>query len=147
MTSTRAHGPAGTDLKLPPAKTTPLGAAQRSAALKRRERRLLGGLVDQGEDVFGLLRTGTKTDVGTWFRMRRVCACLLADEIVLFAPGRRPYTERIALADLGQSRYNHVTGEVVLAPAEGLGVDRLKVTPLEGLEMLAHIYKVEYDHA
>lgn len=141
-----AHDAAGTDMKLPPAKTTPLWVAERSAPLKRCERRLLDGLLGD-EDVFAVLPTGTKIDVGKWYRRHRVCVCVLADEIILFAPGPRPLTERIALADLRDSRYNHVTGEVVLAPADGLGVDRLKVPPLEGLEMLAQIYKVENDHA
>lgn len=146
MTDMPAHDAAGVDRKLPPAKTTPLWAAERSAKLKRCERRLLDGLLGE-EDVFAVQTTGTKIDVGKWYRRQRVCVCVLPDELLLFAAGPRPLTERIALADLHDSRYNHVTGEVVLAPADGLGVDRLKVPPLEGLELLAQIYKVENDHA
>ena len=141
------HDAAGVvDRSLPPAKTTPLWEADRSAELGRRERRMLDELLGQ-EDVFAVLATDTKIDVGKWYRRGRVCVCALADELILFAAGPRPLAERIALADLHESRYNHVTGEVVLAPRDGSGVDRLKVPPLEGLELLAQIYKVENDHA
>ena len=36
--------------------------------------------------------------------------------------------------------YNHVTGEVVFAPAHGLRVDRLRLAPLDGVQLLAQIY-------
>lgn len=126
-------------MKLPPASTAPLGPAARSAALPGAERRLVDELVGTA-GLFGLVRTDTKIDVGKWFRKRRICACLLGDQLLLVAEGRRPYTERIALAELRESRYNHVTGQLVFAPAEGLRQRSLKMSPLAGLQMLAQIY-------
>jgi len=133
-------------MKLPPPNTTPLAPGRVFRRLRRAQRRLADSLVGGG-DVFAVVTTKTKVDTGNWLSKRRVCACVLAEELVLFAAGRRPYTERIALADLQASLYNHVTGELMLAPAPGARVCRLKLAPLEGLKVLAQIYEVDEDHA
>ena len=133
-------------MKLPPANTAPLDRARMRRRLSGAERRLAESLAS-GRGVFAVAPTGTKVDVGRWLGKRRICACVLADEMVLLAPGRRPYAESIALADLQASRYNHVTGEVMLAPATGARLRRLKLAPLEGLQLLAQIYKVDENHA
>jgi len=94
-------------------------------------------------DVFFLVRTGTRIDVGRWYRRGRVWACALAHELALFACGRSPYRERIPFADLRGSVYNPVTGELVLAPAEGAQGRSLRMMPLDGYQMLAQIYREE----
>ena len=86
--------------------------------------------------------------MGYWLGKRRVWACVLEEEVLLFARGRRRYVERIPLQQLRGSRYNHVTGELVLAPIETAPVDTtsiksLKLPPLAALEILAYIYRGE----
>jgi len=81
----------------------------------------------------------TRTDVGMWFRQGRVRACPRAGELLLLAHGRKPYRETVPFANLGESRYNHVTGALVLAPAEGVRVHDMKLPPLEADALLATI--------
>jgi len=90
-----------------------------------------------------LLRTRTRVDVGMWFRSGRVWACRMADSLVLFAQGRKSWRTRIPYASLRRSRYNHVTGELVLAPRSERRVNSLRIMPLEGLGVLKRIYKDE----
>ena len=126
-------------MKLPPVSAKPLDRAERRTRLGGARRRFVESVTGQ-KSIFHVRKTGTKVDAGYWLGKRRVWACLLETELLLFARGRRPYVERIPLADLRESRYNHVTGEVVLAPIETATVKALKVPPLAALEILAYIH-------
>ncbi len=132
-------------MKLPAPNTEPFDEAARSTVLGRARGKFLHCLIGD-EPIFHLLKTRTKVDVGTWFFKRRVWAGLLQGELLLFAAGKRPYAERIPFDQLGKSEYNHVTGEVMLAPVEGARVTGLKTPPLEGLRVLAHIHRGEKEH-
>ena len=127
-------------MKLPPVSAAPLGPAERRTRLGGARQRFVESIIGPAS-VFHVRRTDTKVDVGYWLGRRRVWACLLERELLLFALGRRPYVERIPLAQLRESRYNHVTGELVLAPIETAAVKALKVPPLAALEILAHIMR------
>jgi len=129
-------------MKLPPVDLQPLDIEARRAQLGYSQGWFLHWLVGDAP-VFHIARTGTKIDVGSWFFKRRVCTCLLESEMLLFAPGKRPYVERIPLGQLKESKYNHVTGEVMLAPAESEKIRGLRMRPLAGLQLLAHIYRGE----
>ena len=122
----------------PPSRTKPLDPAARLARLGWAGRRFLDSVIGEAT-VYYLRKSGSKIDVGSWFLKRPVWTCLLDREMLLFALGTRPYLERIPLEDLQQSQYNHVTGEVVLAPARSARVKGLKMSPLEALEVLSHI--------
>jgi hypothetical protein len=98
-------------------------------------RRLLDDLA-RGDPVSDLVRSGTRVDVGSWLGRARVWTGCVPDALLLLAAGPRPYAQRIPLSDLGESRYNHVTGELVLAPAEGADIRALKIPPLEALRVL-----------
>ena len=145
--------------ELPPPRTAPLGRDSPAfARLGARQRALAEELLGD-EDAFGLVRTRTRADVGSWLGRSRLCACALADRLLLFAPARsglgalvrlarlagrvrppgRPCVETIPFEQLHESTYNQVTGELVLAPAEGAGLRRLKMAPLEGCQLLAQI--------
>jgi len=50
--------------------------------------------------------------------------------------------QKTPLASLRQSLYNHVTGEVVLAPVRELKLTHIQVAPLDGYQLLAQIYQV-----
>ncbi len=102
--------------------------------------------------------TRTRVDTGGWLWKSRLVACC-ADlgelsraasgssgkagrrdgELVLFAAGKRPFVERVPLAELGESFYNHVTGEVALAPAEGARVRTLRMSPVDGRALLKEL--------
>jgi hypothetical protein len=131
-------------MKLPPANTTPLNRRARRRQLGRGRRRMLESLVGD-EAVYYLGRTQTKVDVGAWFRKGRVCICVLAGEAVIFAKGKRPYVERIRLGRLRESKYNHVTGELTLAPESATQVRGLKLPPLEGLQIIAQIHQTSFN--
>jgi hypothetical protein len=125
-------------MNLPPAEIQPLDHTGRHAQLGAARCRFLDAAIGD-EPVFGVVKTGTRVDVGSWLYKRRVTACLLEHDLFLFATGKRPYTQRIPFDELRESQYNHVTGEVMLAPAESPQVKRLTVPPLAGLKILAHI--------
>ena len=125
-------------MKLPPVSAAPLDRGEQRTRLGRARWQFIESVIG-GACVFHVRQTGTKVDVGYWLGKRRVWACVMEEELLLFARGRRPYVERIPLADLNCSRYNHVTGELVLAPIETAAVKALKVPPLAALEILAYI--------
>ena len=125
-------------MKLPPILDEPLNSDQRLARLGEARVRFLESLIGD-RDVYHVQRTGTKVDVGYWTGKRRVSSCLLDDVLLLFAVGRRSLVEQIPFHELRDSQYNHVTGELVLAPIEITKVQTLKVPPLAALEMLTNI--------
>ncbi len=114
------------------------------AAMRPEEKALFEELA-AGAPCFMLLCSQTKIDTGHWFRRSRVYAAVFADRLALFAWGKRPWTESVLFRHLRQSLYNHVTGEIVFAPAHGLRVGRLCLLPLNGAQVLAQIYANKED--
>jgi hypothetical protein len=134
-------------MELPDPVTTPLDPeAHVFGRLRKAARRLAEERVGD-DDVFMLLKTRTRVDTGGWLGRRRVWAAALADALVVFAPGRRPCSERIPFALLRGSTYNHVTGELALAPLEGAPVRSLRVSPLDGYQLIAQFRSEEVSHA
>lgn len=99
------------------------------------EQQLLRGEVGSAESRLQL-QTNTRIDVGRWWRRVPVWLCVMADELVLLAVGRRKYFERISIADCPGTHYNHASGELVIEPAEELKLHRLKMPPSEALRIL-----------
>jgi hypothetical protein len=131
-------------LELPPARTEPLDKP--GAVLPRlpyRERFLAEQLL-AGEDVFVSARTGTRIDVGNWFLKGRVWVFALADSLAVIACGlcgNACRAQKIPYAHLRESRYNHVTGQLALAPAGDLPFRGLRIDPIQGYQVLAQIYR------
>ena len=101
--------------RLPPPRETPLDRSTGSfSRLSPLERWVADGVLGEA-DVFVLVRTAGTADVGTWLRRGRLWAAALGDELVLFAAGRKPYSERAGFTELTESVYNQVTGQLVLA--------------------------------
>ncbi|MBL7133811.1 MAG: hypothetical protein ISS78_06915 [Phycisphaerae bacterium] len=138
--SSSIAAPAG----LPQALTQPLAAPSGELArMPRRTRALAEGLIDR-QDVFLVIRTGTKVDVASWLARGRVWLVALEDSLVVVATGMagpRPLAERIGYERLRESQYNHVTGQLALSPAKLAGVRGLNLPPIEGCQMLAQIYR------
>ncbi len=133
--------------ELPPAITEPLGPeAGVFKGLPKPEKELLEKLRG-GDGIFLVLKTGTRVDTGGWLRKRRVWAFVFSGELVLLAGGRKSYVEKVPFGRLGEARYNHVTGELVLAPADGMRVRSVKVSPLDGYQMLAQVRDKGSAHA
>ncbi len=84
-------------------------------------------------------RSRSRTDVGMWFRQGRVRVYLQSDGLLLQAHGRVPYKEHIAADELHASRYNHVMGTLVLAPATHARLRSLYLPPLEADAVLRHL--------
>lgn len=117
----------------------------RTVSLRAGERELLDAHSGGGADL--VFPTRTRTDVGYWLGKRRVWGCVWPDRLMLFSYGRRPFIESIPTRELGESRYNHVTGEVLLAPAEHASCIRLKLAPLEGYDVLSRFSNKEAENA
>jgi len=98
-------------------------------------------------ELFLFSRSETPVDVGNWLRRAPLCAAALAGELLIFAAGKNPYLEKVAFRNLQRSLYNHITGELVLAPAPSLRHRRLKMAPAEGYQFLAQIYHGEGEQA
>jgi hypothetical protein len=131
-----------------PAAADPAGAAGPDRPLDReaevlarlpRAERALAAARLAGDDVYVLVRTRTRADVGSWLRRRRVWAAATHRGLVLLAAGPRPVAACLAAEDLVASVYNHVTGELVLGPARGAPLRRLRMPPLEAARLLARI--------
>jgi len=133
--------------ELPPARSQPLDwSAPPLAAMSRAERRLAEAVLGRDEALFAV-RTESRVDVGRWRGRSRLWAFALRDSLALVAHGARPYTERISYSQIGESTYNPVTGELVLAPPHHLKATGLRMAPLEGYQMLAQIRKEAPAHA
>jgi len=93
----------------------------------------------KGEEAAWLVRTRTKVDVGLWFRRRKVWCCLARQRLLLFAQGKTPVVCDIPVEQLRKTRYNHITGELILSPAEGVRVRCLRMPPLDAFELLSQV--------
>lgn len=87
-----------------------------------------------------IIQTGTRVDTGSWFGKSRLWVGVCGDILRVAAEGRRPYLERVARRDLGASCYCHVTGALLLAPAHGVRAHALRLSPLEGRQLLHWIH-------
>jgi len=128
-------------LELPPPREEPLAAdAEPLAVLTAKERELLEEIAC-GDPVYVVCRTDTHLDTGAWLSKGKVCAATTEDSLLLFASGKRSYMENVPFDRLRRSLYNHVTGELVLAPARSTKVQQLKLAPLDAYQVLAQIYQ------
>jgi hypothetical protein len=127
--------------ELPPPLIRPLESnAEVFGRLTQAQRELLNEL--RGADfIFMLLKSGSTVDTGGWFGRGEVWVCALARELALFAAGRKPFLQKTPFTHLNESLYNHVTGELILAPSQGLKLARAAMPPLDGYQMLAQIYR------
>lgn len=82
------------------------------------------------------LCTGNRIDVGLWWRKRPLWFCILEHEVLLFAVGRRRYSERVSIADCKDFHYNPSSGELVIEPSDLLRFPRLKIPTSEALEAI-----------
>jgi hypothetical protein len=80
--------------------------------------------------------TGTRIDLGRWWRSTPVWLCVVGNELVLLAVARRRYFERVPLAECQGSHYVHATGELVIDPTDALRIKHLSMSPREALEVL-----------
>jgi len=122
---------------LPPPAAQPLAADEAVRLLGKRRAALLRRCAG-GEAVLAAMPTGSFTDTGSWFGKRRVCLAFTPGALLLFAAGPRPLCRRIPLAELRQTQYNTVTGELVFAPA-GMPVRAVALPPLEAAQALAQL--------
>jgi len=82
--------------------------------------------------------TRSRVDTGNWVAGGRVWAVVpRSGGLILAAAGRRPWLERVEAEAVAESIYNHVTGELVLAPGTGLTMRSLKMGPVEGRTLQA----------
>jgi len=100
---------------------------------------VLWAKLSAGANVTFAAPTRTKVDVGHWRGNARVRAAFVDRELLLFAAGKRPFIEWVPRAELHESIYNHVTGELVLAPAERARLKSLRLPPVEGRQLLEFI--------
>lgn len=97
-------------------------------------------LFDEGE-IYYAVHTQTRVDVGYWFRQARVWAIATSGHLLLFARGKRPLAECIPYRSLQESTYNHVTGCLTFASKVDKRYCKLKMSPVDGYQMLAQIFQ------
>ena len=126
---------------LPPALTEPAPANEQELALMNPgERRLLEEA--RGPDPLILvLLSETMVDVGQWIWKSRLWLGATPTDLLAVAVGRHPFLQRIPFRHIQESLYNHVTGELVLAPNRQFRLNRIQLAPLEGYQFLAQIYR------
>lgn len=125
--------------ELPPPLAAVLSPGAAEYGVLRKRQCLLLEQFAGTEELLWIAKTRTLTDTGSWFGKRRVCLALGRVALLIFATGPRPFQQRILLEDLKGSRYNVVTGELVLAPAVDLPVRKLALPPVEAARVLAQI--------
>jgi len=112
-----------------------VGSWQRETNLNAKEKKLLLEATG-GEEPILCLKTKTRLDAGRWWWHASVWLCVTHAELILLAVARRRYLERVALKDCSGSSYCAATGQLLLAPVEGLEVSRLELSPAEALQVL-----------
>ena len=130
-------------------RTSPAGCSRRimnPQPLTTAEQALLDA-ARHGVPVAFLERTGTRVDVGQWFRWPRLWVALAGEQLILFATGKRSYVETLPVREAQSSLYNAITGEVLLAPADELRARALRLPPVAGRHLLALIQEKEMTHA
>ena len=110
--------------------TTSLNARDHGTRLGGARLRFVESIIDEAE-VFHVRRTDTKVDVGYWLGKRRLWACVTEGELLLFARGRRPYIERIPLAELRESRDRELDMPRLLLPAVQVNMRGGELPPAE----------------
>ncbi|HUT01790.1 MAG TPA: hypothetical protein VM031_05010 [Phycisphaerae bacterium] len=138
------HGGSSIRLELPPARREPLDLARQVWPVMGYRGRFLAQQLIGTDDVFAAVRTGTRIDVGTWLLRGRVWVFALRDSLAVVACGPcglKVRAERVPYESLRESQYNHVTGELALAPAKGLPLRGLALDPLDAYQLLAQIYR------
>ena len=83
------------------------------------------------------LKTNTHVDAGGWLKKRApVWLCLMDDQWVVLAVGRRRYVQAVSLSDCADSYYCAASGALVIAPTEDLEIQRLVMSPADALNVL-----------
>lgn len=90
-----------------------------------------------GEEPILCLKTKTRIDAGYWWWRTPVWLCVTPAELILLAVARRRYVDRVPVAACSESTYCAATGQLLLAPVEGLEVSRLELSPAESLQVLS----------
>jgi len=104
--------------------------------LNEKEKKLLAEATG-GQEPLLCLKTKTRMDAGLWWWRTPVWLCVTNTELILLAVARRRYLERVPLAACSESSYCAATGQLLLAPVEGLEVSRLELSPAESLQVLS----------
>ena len=127
-------------VELPPALTAPAPANRDEVdSMTPREQRLYANVLSGAAPML-LLLTESLTDVGQWLWKSRVWLAVTDAAVVMFASGRRPLIQQVPFKHVQESLYNHVTGELVLAPDRKFRLGSVRLPPVEGYQVLAQIY-------
>ncbi len=134
----------GVALELPPAIAEPLSGQERAdlfSSMSEPEQRVAGEHIDEDTPIYYGACSDTRIDVGQWLANGMVWVLALEQELFLFAAGRKPFVERVPFGQVYRSLYNHVTGQLVLAPSHGLRLETLELPPRTAYQFLAQIYQ------
>lgn len=93
--------------------------------------------VCRGRDPDLVLCTGSRVDVGRWWRTSPVWLCIVGGELVLLAVARRKFLNQVSVEDCQQSSYCHASRTLNLAPTENLEMNHISLSPCDALRTLA----------
>jgi len=89
--------------------------------------------------------TKTRIDTGRWWWPTPIWLCVMPEELLMLAVSRRRYVARVPLASCAETYYCHATGDLVLAPVEGLLYSGFRVTPKQALLVLSAMGLPQWD--
>lgn len=81
--------------------------------------------------------TATTIDTGAWLVPGRLHVIVGPRQVVVAAPGPRPFVRVLPTAEAAGAVYNHVTGELVFPAATG--IPGLGLHPLSARELLGRL--------
>ncbi len=81
--------------------------------------------------------TATTIDTGAWLVPGRLHVMIGPRQVVVAAPGPRPFVRVLSTAEAAEAVYNHVTGELVFPAATG--IPGLGLHPLSARELLGRL--------
>lgn len=103
--------------------------------MNRREQNLLRSEVGDAEPRLRV-RSEERIDAGRWWRRSPVWLCVMDDALLALAAARRRYVDRIPFSECAGSRYQQVSGELVIGSGDRLPFGRFKVSPRDALRIL-----------
>jgi hypothetical protein len=129
-------------VQLPPALTHPSPLNdEEMETMSSSERGLFERLLGSAKPML-VYQTNSAADVGFWLWRRRLWLCATESDLLLFAAGRKPLIQKVPFIHIQSRLYNHVTGELVLAPNRKFRVSHVELPPVEAYQVLAQVLEV-----
>jgi|GEM_PF-4105200 len=124
---------------MPAARSNPQTRPGVTGKWRPEHEQLFHGVGCAPRDVRFSFRTGTWTDVGSWFGKRPVHLAVTGTRLLVWAMGPRPYCQAVRFSQVAGSFYNPMTGQLILAPVEDLKLNALTMSHDRAVQVIKYI--------